>query len=59
MPSLIVGLEIRAMDFVLAFYQAELDIPVYMELSFGMEVPGSIDNQRGHVLCLHKSLYGL
>jgi hypothetical protein len=44
--------------FVLAFPQADLDIPVYMELSLGFEAP--LDgNCRLYVLRLNKSLYGL
>jgi len=34
------GLESRAIDFVLAFPQAPLDVPVYMELPLGMEIEG-------------------
>ena len=36
--SEIVGLESRTIDFVLTFPQAELDVPVYMELPMGLEV---------------------
>ena len=36
--SEIIGLESRAINFVLAFPQAELDVPVYMELPMGMEI---------------------
>jgi len=57
--SEIVGLESRAIDFVLAFPQAELDVPVYMELPIGMEVPGSEQNRKVHLLRLKRSLYGL
>ena len=38
--SELAGLESRTIDFVLAFPQADLDVPVYMELPIGMEVPG-------------------
>ena len=51
----IAGLESRAIDFVLAFPQADLDVPVYMELPHGMEVADG----NGHLLLLRKSLYGL
>ena len=38
----IVGLESQeAIDFVLASPQADLDVPVYMELPLGMEIPGA------------------
>ena len=37
----IIGLESKAIDFVLAFPQADLDVPVYMELPLGMEIPGA------------------
>ena len=57
--SEIVGLESRTIDFVLAFPQAELDVPVYMELPIGMDVPGVQDSRKSHVLCLRRSLYGL
>jgi hypothetical protein len=57
--SKIVGLESRAIDFVLAFPQAELDVPVYMELPIGMEVKGDAGERRTKLLCLKKSLYGL
>ena len=57
--SEIVGLESRTIDFVLAFPQADLDVPVYMELPIGMDVPGFEDSRKSHVLCLKRSLYGL
>ena len=41
MLSELAGLESRTIDFVLEFPQAYLDVPVYMELTIGMEVPGS------------------
>jgi len=57
--SEIVGLESQAIDFVLAFPQAELDVPVYMELPIGLEVTGRPGEGRTHVLRLRRSLYGL
>ena len=48
-------LETRAIDFVLAFPQADLDVPVYMELPAGMEIQG----KPNCLLKLRKSLYGL
>ena len=48
-----------AIDFVLAFLQATLsaDEKIYMELPYGMEVPGC--ERRDHVLKLKKNFYGL
>ena len=57
--SEIVGLNNRAIDFVLAFPQAKLDVPVYMELPIGMDVAGAGGNRRMYVLKLNRSLYGL
>ena len=54
----IAGLESRTIDFVLAFPQADLDVPVYMDFPLGMEVPGNHSNGRP-LLRLRKSLYGL
>src|SRR6056300_1305894 len=53
----IMQLETQAIDFVLAFPQADLDLPVYMELPAGMELPGQ--SSSGHLLLLKKNLYGL
>ena len=36
----IIKLDTKAINFVLAFYQADLDVPVYMELSAGMDLAG-------------------
>ncbi len=54
-------LDTKAIDFVLAFPQAKLDIPVYMEIPAGMILRGvPLKNQRKlYVLCLNKLLYGL
>ena len=57
--SELVGLESRTIDFVLVFPQADLDVPVYMELPIGMEVPGSEGYNKIYVLRLRKSLYSL
>ena len=57
--SEIVGLESKTINFVLAFPQTELDVPVFMELPIGMEVTGSKEDHKAHVLRLRKSLYGL
>ena len=55
----IMDLDPKAIDFVLAFPQAELDIPVYMEIPAGMELSGHGNKSGTHVLKLKKSLYGL
>ena len=51
--SEIAGLESKAVDFVLAFPQADLDVPVYMEIPAGMEIAGAKRNKQ-HVLLLKK-----
>ena len=53
-------LDSKSIDFVLAFPQADLPIPVYMELPAGVTPVDDIDsNKRQYVLRLNKSLYGL
>ena len=53
-------LESKSIDFVLAFPQADLDVPVFMELPSGVTPIDEIDdNRRRYVLRLNKSLYGL
>ena len=53
--SVIHDLETRSIDFIQAFPQADLDVPVWMELPWGF----SKDNNRNCVLKLNKNLYGL
>ena len=54
------GLQSKSIDFVLAFPQADLDVPVYMELPAGVNPINVSDEHRHHyVLKLNKSLYGL
>jgi len=54
------GLKSKSIDFVLAFPQADLDVPVYMELPAGVNpIDVSDGDQRRYVLKLNKSLYGL
>ena len=56
----ILQLETQAIDFVLAFPQADLDVPVYMELPAGMNIPNNLGHGSGYyVLKLKKNLYGL
>jgi hypothetical protein len=52
------GLLSKSIDFVLAFPQADLEIPVYMELPIGFDAPEG-ENCTSYVLKLNKSLYGL
>ncbi len=54
------GLSSKSIDFVLAFPQADLNVPVYMELPAGINPIDVTDyNQHCYVLKLNKSLYGL
>ncbi len=54
------GLQSKSIDFVLAFPQADLDMPVYMELPAGISpIDVSNKNRRCYVLKLNKRLYGL
>ena len=53
------GLDSKAIDFVLAFPQADLDIDVWMELPEGMVPLGDEASSKRYVLKLNKSLYGL
>ncbi len=58
--SEILQLDTRAIDFVLAFSQADLNVPVYMYLPAGMVIGRVADGQSSlYVLKLCKSLYGL
>ena len=52
--SEIVGLKSQAIDFVLVFPQADLEVPLYMELPVGMVVAGSSASSKKHVLRLKK-----
>ena len=54
------NLDSKSIDFVLAFPQAALPIPVYMELPAGVTPINEPDfNRRRFVLRLNRSLYGL
>ena len=55
----VLDLNTQAIDFVLAFPQADLDVPVYMELPAGMELAGHGNRSNTYVLRLKKNLYGL
>ena len=52
------GLETQDLNFVLAFPQAKLDVPVFMEIPPGVDV-GNDTNKRAYVIELNSSLYGL
>jgi hypothetical protein len=58
MVAKIYGLSSKSIDFVLVFPQADLEIPVFMELPLGLNAPDS-KSWRHYVLQLNKSLYGL
>jgi hypothetical protein len=51
-------LESKAIDFVLAFPQAELDVNIWMYLSIGFQVDTE-NESKCYILKLNKSLYGL
>ena len=53
------GLDSKAIDFVLVFPQADLDIDIWMELPEGMVHDNDEENKGRYVLKLNKSLYGL
>ncbi len=54
------GLQSKSIDFVLAFPQADLDVPVFKEHPAGVNpIAVSDENRRRYVLKLNKSLYGL
>ncbi len=54
------GLKLKSINFVLVFPQADLDVPVYMELSAGVNPAYVSDgDQCRYILNLNKSLYGL
>lgn len=47
----------RSIDFILAFPQADVDVPVYMEMPYGIDLVGA--DRKEYVLKLNKNLYGL
>ena len=55
----LLDLNTQAIDFVLAFPQADLEVPVYMELPAGMDLEGKGNSSSRYLLKLKKSLYGL
>ena len=55
----VLELDTQAIDLVLAFPQAELEVPVYMELPAGMDLAGHGKDSSKYLLKLKRSLYGL
>jgi hypothetical protein len=56
--SKIHGLPSKSIDFVLAFPQADLKVPIYMKLPMGFDAVHN-ESRKFYVLYLYKSLYGL
>jgi hypothetical protein len=50
----VLDLNTQAIDFLLAFPQVDLDVPVYMEFPAGMELAGHGEKSSNYVLCLKK-----
>ena len=55
--AIVYDLPVKSIDFVLAFPQSELDVPIFMELPPGFHVPTGEKGQ--YIVELKKSLYGL
>ncbi|KAL7524001.1 hypothetical protein ACHAWF_000781, partial [Thalassiosira exigua] len=55
----IMNIETQAIDFVLAFPQTDLEVPVYMELPAGIELSGHGASSLQFLLKLRKNIYGL
>ena len=55
----VLELDTQAIDFVLAFPQAELEVPVYMDLPAGMDLSGEGKDSSKYLLKLKRYLYGL
>jgi hypothetical protein len=57
----IYNLDSKAIDFVLAFPQADLDVDIWMYLPSGFQIDGATEEEssRKYILKLNKSLYGL
>ena len=55
----VLKLKTQAIDFTLAFPQADLEVPVYMELPAGMNLANRSSSSNQYVLRLKKYLYGL
>ena len=55
--SQLAGLETQALDFVLAFLQAKLYVPVYMKIPPGIDIENGSKDE--YLISLKSSLYGL
>ena len=55
--SQLAGLETQALDFVIAFPQAELDVPMYMKIPPGINIANGSKDE--YLISLKSSLYGL
>lgn len=55
--SVIEGWHSESIDFTLAFPQADIEIPMFMEIPIGVDIPGT--DRKTHVLELKKKLYGM
>ena len=55
----VLELDTQAIDFVLAFPKAELEIPFYMELPAGMDLADHLKDSSKYLLKLKRYLYGL
>ena len=55
----VLDFDTQAIDFILAFPQAELEVPVYMEVPAGMDLAGHGKDSSKYLLKLKRSLYGL
>ena len=55
----VLDLDTQAINFVLAFPQSQLEVPVYMELPAGTELAGHGKDSSRYLLKLKRYLYGL
>ena len=55
----VLELDTKAIAFILAFPQAELEVPIHMELPAGMDLEGHGKDSSKYLLKLKRSLYGL
>ena len=53
------GLNLKSINFVLAFPQADVNIDIWMKLTEGVIPVGNESNYRLYILKLNKSLHGL
>ena len=55
----VLEIDTQAVDFVLAFIKAELEVLIYMDLPVGMDLVGHGKNSSKYLLKIKLSLYGL